>query len=101
MKRNPRWMVMGVAVILIATSCLDAGAGPLPPIHWLPSDPPTIGEPDGGGGGKNSRTTPGDYMLVSIAGNTWTMRLNLGSRLIQIFTIQIRSERASRLNSHD
>jgi hypothetical protein len=101
MKRNPRWMVMAVAVALMAMSCWDASAGPLPSIHWLPNDPPTIGEPDGGGGGKNSRTTPGDYVLVSIAGSAWTMRLYLGSGFIRILPIRFRLERASQLNSHD
>ena len=101
MKRNPRWMVIAAAVILMAVSGWDAIAGPLPPVHWLPNDPPTIGEPDGSPGGKSYQVPIGGNTIVPIAGGAWTIRLDLGNRLIRLLAFQPHSARVRQSHSHE
>jgi hypothetical protein len=102
MKRNPRWMMVLVLMILVIAADAPGWAGPLSSLQRLPNDPDTIGEPDGSNGsGKNAPASPGEYAIVPVGGGVWTIRLGPMNAVIQFLSPRARNTRLRRPSLHD
>lgn len=75
MKRSPRWMVI-FAVVAMMSSWVPSGVSAMGgPIALPEPGVVTIGDPDPTGSGKSYHVPPGDFVVIAIAGGTWTIRL--------------------------
>jgi hypothetical protein len=102
MKRNPRWMVLGVLVLAMVLARDASSEGGRPgAMQYLPSDPVTIGDPDGSGGGKNLRAPLGNYVVMPLAGSVWTLRITLPIRLVRSLLTHASSASGRNVSAHD